>query len=389
MTRIMPAFTLALLFTGILVLGLPRAWAQPPLPPLPQPLRDLAEATSLTRRPVGPMAILGLSLILVLGMAGQPQAAGTPRRIGMLTGTGPTNGRFAARPPSGARCSSAGTPRGKTSKSCTAGRGGISACFGAARRNLVRDEQMKVIVASSTEAVAAAKVETQTNPIPIVMTNVGDPKGRGFIDSLARPGRNITGLSNVSDLLVGKLLELLIEAVPQLRGADPQLGKMVAVLHNPLQPAHAPQRAILKGVADAHRITLHEVPLDRADEFDRAFNDVRAAQPQALIVLSSALHFAHARRIADFALTHRLPASAWSRTYAANGLLMTYGANEEKIFERAADYVDRLLFKSALPADTPVEQPMAFELVINQRTAQQLDLILPPALYLRETEVIR
>ena len=94
MTRIMPAFTLALLFTGILVLGLPRAWAQPPLPPLPQPLRDLAEATSLTRRPVGPMAILGLSLILVLGMAGQPQAAGNPRRIGMLTGTGPTDDRL-------------------------------------------------------------------------------------------------------------------------------------------------------------------------------------------------------------------------------------------------------------------------------------------------------
>ena len=163
---------------------------------------------------------------------------------------------------------------------------------------------------------------------------------------------------------------------------------MVAVLHNPLQPAHAPQLTILQGVADAHRITLHEVLLDRADEFDRAFNDVRDAQPQALIVLSSALHFAHARRIADFALAHKLPASAWSRTYAANGLLMTYGANEEHIFERAADYVDRLL-KGALPADTPVEQPTAFELVINQRTAQQLDLILPPALYLRETEVIR
>ena len=131
------------------------------------------------------------------------------------------------------------------------------------------------------------------------------------------------------------------------------------------------------------------MPLNRADEFDLVFDNVRAAQPQALIVLSSALHFAHARRIADFALADKLPASAWSRTYAANGLLMTYGPNEEQIFERAADYVDRLLFKGAIPADTPVEQPTAFELVINQRTAQQLDLILPPALYRRETEVIR
>jgi putative ABC transport system substrate-binding protein len=238
---------------------------------------------------------------------------------------------------------------------------------------------VEVIVASSTEAVAAAKAATDT--IPIVMTNVGDPQGRGFIDSLARPGRNITGLSNVSDLLVGKLLELLIEAVPQLRS--------VAVLHNPLQPAHMTQLTVLKDLAVAHGIILHVVPLDRADEFDRAFDEVSAAQPQALIVLSSALHFAHARRIADLALTHRLPASAWARTYAANGLLMAYGPNEEQIFERAADYVDRLLFKSALPADSPVEQPTAFELVINQRTAQQLNLILPPALYLRETEVIR
>ena len=107
-------------------------------------------------------------------------------------------------------------------------------------------------MASSTEAVEAARW-TETNPIPIVMTNVGDPQGRGFIDSLARPGRNITGLSNVSDQLAGKLLELLIEAVPQLRGVAPQ-PKKVAVLHNPLQPAHAPQLTELKRVADARGI---------------------------------------------------------------------------------------------------------------------------------------
>jgi putative tryptophan/tyrosine transport system substrate-binding protein len=215
--------------------------------------------------------------------------------------------------------------------------------------------------------------------IPIVMTSVGDPVHRGFVKSLARPDTNITGLSNVSDLLVGKLLELLIEAVPQLR--------KVAVIHNPLQPAHEPQRQVLRDLA-ADRITLHEVQLNRADEFDRAFNDVVAAQPQALIVLSSALHFAHARRIADFALTQRLPAISWARTYAANGLLISYGADEEDIFRRAADYVDRLL-KGGNPADMPVEQPMAFELVLNLRTAEALGLTLPSSLLLLAKEVIR
>jgi ABC-type uncharacterized transport system substrate-binding protein len=388
MTRIMPAFTLALLFTGILVLGLPRAWAQPPLPPLPQPLRDLAEATTLTRRPVGPMAILGLSLILVLGMAGQPQAAGNPRRIGMLTGTGPTDDRLRREAAFRRALLERGYIEGQDITIAYRRAGGDFSLLRSHANQLVQVEHVEVIVASSTEAVAAAKAETQTNPIPIVMTNVGDPVQRDFVVSLAQPGRNITGLSNVSDRLVGKLLELLRQAVPQLRGADPQQ-KQVAVMHNgSLQPAHAPQLMVLRGLAAAHGITLREVPLDRADEFDRAFNDVRAAQPRALIVLSSALHFAHVRRIADFALTQRLPASAWSRAYAANGLLMAYGANEEKIFERAADYVDRLL-KNPDPANTRVEEPTAFELVINQRTAQQLDLTLPPALYLLATEVIR
>jgi putative ABC transport system substrate-binding protein len=331
------------------------------------------------------MAILGLSLILVLGMAGQPQAAGNPRRIGMLTGTGPTDDRLRREAAFRRVLLERGYIEGHDITIVYRRAGGEFSQLGCLAQELVRVEQVEVIVASSTEAVAAAKAETDT--IPIVMTNVGDPKGRGFIDSLARPGRNITGLSNVSDQLAGKLLELLIEAVPQLRGAEPQ-PKKVAVLHNPLQPAHAPQLMVLRGLAAAHGITLHVVPLDRADEFDRAFNDVVDAHPQALIVLSSALHFAHARRIADFALTHRLPASAWARTYAANGLLMAYGPNEEHIFERAADYVDRLL-KGAKPADTPVEQPMAFELVINQRTAQALGLALQPSLYLLATEVIR
>jgi putative tryptophan/tyrosine transport system substrate-binding protein len=333
---------------------------------------------SLTRCPVGPMAILGLSLILVLGMAGQQQAAKSLRRIGMLTGTGPTDDRLRREAAFRRALLERGYIEGQDITIVYRRAGGDFSQLGRLAQELVQDEGVEVIVASSTEAVAAAKAETDT--IPIVMTNVGDPVQRGFVRSEEQPGMNITGLSNVSDQLVGDLLELLIEAVPQLR--------RVAVLHNPLQPAHAPQLMVLRRSAAAQGITLHEVQLNSAAEFDRAFNDVLAAQPQALIVLSSALHFAHSRRIGDFALAHKLPASAWSRTYAANGLLMAYGADEEEIFRGAADYVDRLL-KGAVPAVTPVQQPTAFELVINQRTAQQLDLTLPPSLYLLAKEVIR
>jgi putative tryptophan/tyrosine transport system substrate-binding protein len=378
MIRIIPAFTLALLFAGIFVLGLPRARAQPPSPSLLPSLRAFAEDTTMTPRPVGPIAFLSLSLILVLGVAGQQQAAKIPRRIGMLTGTGPTEDRLRREAAFRRALLERGYIEGQDITIVYRRAGGDFSQIGRLAKELVQDEQVEVIVASSTEAVAAAKEKTKT--IPIVMTNVGDPVQRGFVKSLAKPNTNITGLSNVSDLLVGKLLELLIEAVPQLR--------KVAVIHNPLQPAHEPQLQVLRGLAAALSITLHEVGLNRADQFDGAFNDVVTAQPQALIVLSSALHFAHSQRIADFARTHRLPAISWARTYATNGLLISYGADEEEIFRRAADYVDRLL-KGANPADMPVEQPMAFELVINLRTARALDLTLPSSLLLLAKEVIR
>jgi putative ABC transport system substrate-binding protein len=377
MIRIIPAFTLALLFAGIFVLGLPRAWAQPSFPSLLPSLRAFAEDTTMTPRPMEPMAILGLSLILVLGVAGQQQAATIPRRIGMLTGTGPTEDRLRREAAFRRTLLERGYIEGQDITIEYRRAGGDFSRLGHLAQELV-DEGVKVIVATSTEAVKAAKEKTET--IPIVMTNVGDPVKQNFIKSLAQPGTNITGLSNVSDLLVGKLLELLMEAVPQLR--------KVAVIHNPHQPAHEPQRQVLRGLTAAHSITLHEEGLNRADQFDDAFNAVVTAQPQALIVLSSAFHFAHARRIADFALTQRLPAISWTRTYAANGLLFAYGANEEVIFQRAADYVDRLL-KGGNPAYMPVEQPMAFELVINMRTAEALGLTLPPSLLLLAKEVIR
>ena len=380
MTRIMLAFTLALLVTGILILGLPRAWAQPPFPSLLQSLRDLAEDTIVTPRPVGPMAILGLSLILVLGMAGEQQAAKIPRRIGMLTGSGPTDERLSREAAFRRALLERGYIEGQDITIVYRRAGGDFSQLGRLAEELVKNEQVEVIVASSTEAVAAAQQATST--IPIVMTNVGDPVQRGFVTSLARPDTNITGLSNVSDLLAGKLLELLIEAVPQL--------SRVAVLSNSseLQPAHAPQLKVLEDMASARSIGFNPAEVNHSSEFERAFNEVRNMDPQALIVLSSALHFVHSWRIADFALTNNLPAISWSRTYAQNGLLMAYGPDELDIFRRAAYYVDRLL-QGSNPAELPVEQPTAFELVINLKTAQAIGLTLPPSLLLLAKEVIR
>jgi putative ABC transport system substrate-binding protein len=338
----------------------------------------MLEDSTMRLSAVGLIVTLALAILVAPLATEAQQAARIPRRIGMLTGTGPTEDRLRREAAFRRALLERGYIEGQDITIVHRRAGGDFSQLGNLAKELVQDERVEVIVASSTEAVEAAKQETET--IPIVMTNVGDPVKRGFVNSLARPDTNITGLSNVSDLLVGKLLELLIEAMPQLRD--------VAVIYNPLQPAHAPQLQVLRGLAAASMITLHEVQLNRVDEFDRAFNDVVAAQPQALIVLSSALHFAHARRIADFALTQRLPAVSWARTYAVNGFLFAYGADEEGIFQRAADYVDRLL-KGENPASMPVEQPMAFELVINLKTAKALGLTIPPTVLLLAKEVIR
>jgi putative tryptophan/tyrosine transport system substrate-binding protein len=235
-----------------------------------------------------------------------------------------------------------------------------------------------VVVASGSEAVAAVQQATQT--IPIVMTHVGDPVQRGFVASLAQPGGHITGLSTAGIDLIAKQLELLREAVPQL--------SRLAVLWNPPQPAHPPFLKALEAVAGAVGIALHPVAVHRPEDFEGAFAAMRAARVEALFVTGSGLHFHHLRQIVDLARTSLLPAIAWERAYAEGGLLMTYGANEEVIMQRAAFYVDRVL-KGTKPADLPVERPMMFELVINLKTAEALGLTIPPTLLFQATEVIR
>jgi putative ABC transport system substrate-binding protein len=223
--------------------------------------------------------------------------------------------------------------------------------------DLVR-RNVDVLVASGSEGVAAAKRATQT--IPIVMRNVGDPVQRGFVASLARPGGNITGISNMSDDVMGKHLELLKEVVPHL--------SRVAALWNPPQPAHTPLLKTLAGMARTVGVQLQPVAVHRPEDFEGAFATMRAERAEALLIFGSALHFLHAWRIAALALTQQLPAMAGEGTFAEGGLLLTYGPDDLAIFRRLAYYVDRIL-KGAKPADLPVEQPTKFELILNLKTA--------------------
>ena len=235
-----------------------------------------------------------------------------------------------------------------------------------------------VLVVDGTAGAAAAKHVTRT--VPIVMLHGTDPVEGGVVASLARPGGNITGLASPSSEFPGKQLELLQEVVPTL--------SRVAVLWNPPLPAHALSLTALERIARAVGIQVQPVAVHRPDDVEGAFAAMRAAQAEALIIFGSALHALHFRRLADLALTSRLPAIAWERRFAEGGLLMAYGQSPREIFLRAATYVDKIL-KGTKPADLPVEQPMKFEFVLNLKTAKALGITVPPSLLLLADEVIQ
>jgi putative ABC transport system substrate-binding protein len=238
---------------------------------------------------------------------------------------------------------------------------------------------VEVIVAGGSAATKAAQQATRT--IPIVMASSGDPVGLGFVTSLARPGGNITGMSNFVAELPGKQLELLKEIVPQ--------SARMAVLTNPATPSHRLEMEQLAAAAKALGVHVHVVPLRSRDELAEAFAAMRREGADALVVLGEPLLLDRIiGAIVDLAAQHRLPAIyRWRRDVEAGGL-MSYGPNQPAIWRRYADYVDRLL-RGAKPADLPVEQPTQFELVLNRKTAQALGMTFPPTLLLLADEVIQ
>jgi putative ABC transport system substrate-binding protein len=247
---------------------------------------------------------------------------------------------------------------------------------------LVRLKVDIIVVAGGTVWVRAAKNETKT--IPIVMTGAGlDPVEAGLVESLARPGGNITGLTTQFTREVGgKRLELLKEAVPKI-------GR-VAVLYDPIAPGTAREvKEVLPVAARALGLTIQPWEVrDAADDLDRVFAALNKQLPDGLHVTGGPGMRANVKRVVGFALKRRLPSVYQTREAVDAGGLMYYGADSADSYRRVATYVDKIL-KGAKPAELPVEQPSKFEFVINLKTAKQIGLTIPPDLLARATKIIR
>ena len=234
-----------------------------------------------------------------------------------------------------------------------------------------------VIVASGTQAVRAAK--RATSAIPIVMTTSSYPDKIGLVDSLSRPGGNVTGLSNVSPELSGKKLELLKEIAPK--------ASRVAVLFNPGSEVEPLAVRELSAAGRAIGIEIQPVEVRSPDDFPAAFATFSPSRVHALLAFGNPINFRGRHLIADFALKNRLPSIHDERLFVEAGGLMSYAPSFTDSFRRAATYVDKIL-KGAKPADLPVEQPTKFELVINVKTAKSLGLTIPPSLLLRADQLL-
>jgi putative ABC transport system substrate-binding protein len=238
------------------------------------------------------------------------------------------------------------------------------------------NRNVDVIVTYTTPAIKAAMQVTKT--IPIVMANVGDPVVAGLVASLARPGGNVTGLSNLSLALNGKRLELLKEVFPKL--------SRVGVFWNP--DAHAPALKELESIAPSLGVELRPVAVRVINDIASAFELASKARANGFITLQTPLFVEQRARIVASALNKRLPAIYPDREIAEAGGLMAYGPDVNDNFRRAAVYIDKIL-KGTKPEDLPVEQPTKFEFVVNLKTAKQIGLTIPPNVLVRADRVIR
>jgi putative ABC transport system substrate-binding protein len=244
---------------------------------------------------------------------------------------------------------------------------------------LVRLKVDVIVAAGGTPAILAAKNATRT--IPIVFPNVGDPVALGFVDSLARPGGNLTGLTVRTPEFSGKQLELLKEVVPRAR--------QVAVLGQEANAANAASFKEMQTAASALVLQLHRIEVRGPNDFENAFSKMTGTiRATGLFLQSTAMFIDNRKRIADLAIRHRLPAIYDASELAEAGVLMSYGTDRFDLGRRAATYVDKIL-KGAKPSDLPIEQPKKFELIINLKTAKQIGLTIPPNVLARADKVIR
>jgi putative tryptophan/tyrosine transport system substrate-binding protein len=235
-----------------------------------------------------------------------------------------------------------------------------------------------VLLTPSTPAAVAGKNATKT--IPIVFYSGSDPVAAGLVDSLARPGGNITGFTTMSAVLAGKRLELLKETVPKLA--------RVAALWNPHDPISEQSWKESQLPAREMGLQLHPIEVSRADKFESAFQGAIKARSAALALMESSFFFSNQKQIVDLATKHHLAAIYGNVEFVVSGGLMSYGADRDEPYRRAASMVNKIL-KGAKPADLPVEQPKKFEFIINLKTAKQIGLTIPPNVLARADKVIR
>jgi putative tryptophan/tyrosine transport system substrate-binding protein len=238
--------------------------------------------------------------------------------------------------------------------------------------------KVDVLVGVTTNAVQAAKKATRT--IPIVFIGVSDPVAAEFVDSLARPGGNLTGFTNIAPVLSGKRLELLKETIPKL--------SRVAVLWDPQSPGSVPQWKETELAATELGLQLYSMQASSVDEYEGAFKNAVKARSGALAVTLNPVSNSNQKTIADLAMKNRLPTMCARGDYVDNGCMMSYGPSYVAEGRDAARYVDKIL-KGTKPADLPVEQPMKFELVINLKTAKQIGLAVPPSVLYRADRMIK
>ncbi len=237
---------------------------------------------------------------------------------------------------------------------------------------------LDLLIVTTTPAALAVKNATKT--IPVVLTNSIDPVGVGLVASLARPGGNITGTSQQAPDIFAKRLQLLVQAIPNV--------STVAVVWNAANPANARSWREVQEAGRVLGIKLQSREVRGPSDFERILAEMARERPDALLLIGDRLTLQHGAEIVDFATQKRIP-SMLDRAYLETaGALMSYGAEEEELWRRAADLADKIL-KGAKPADLPIEQPTKFKFVINLKPAKTLGLTISQSVLLRADEVIQ
>ena len=235
-----------------------------------------------------------------------------------------------------------------------------------------------VIVTQGTQATLAAK--QATNAIPIVAASAGDLVGEGLVASLARPGGNVTGFTNIDPDLSGKRLQLLREALPKV--------SRVAVLYHGGPGGDQEELRETQTAAKKLGVEIQALHVLEPDQFQHAYAAMTKERAQALIIFSGSFTSSHRRELLELAAKIRIPTMCGNPAWAEAGGLISYGHDRRDQYRRAATYVDKIL-KGTKPADLPVEQPRKFELVINLKTAKQIGLTIPPNVLVRADRVIK